>query len=70
MVAHTPTRTTPAQDRQWIHPSELPNFEALATTTSLPRVRTVATRLIAGLMAIALVTGGIVLLVNRGARRR
>ena len=49
-----------------MHPSELPSFEALATTTSV-RTRSLSPRVIASLMAVLLVIGGVVLIVNRGA---
>jgi PDZ domain len=49
-----------------VHPSELPSFETLATTTSV-RPHSKVPRLIAGVMAVLLVVGGIVLMVNRGA---
>ncbi|MGA7834113.1 MAG: PDZ domain-containing protein [Acidimicrobiales bacterium] len=57
-------RRPPAEGRPWVHPSELPSFENLSTTATVPHVRT--PRLIAAVMAVLLLVGGIVLLVNRG----
>lgn len=54
----------PAETRPWVHPSELPSFENLRTTT---RPHAVTPRAVIVLMALVLVVGGIVLMVNRGA---
>jgi len=56
----------PVESRPWVHPSELPSFETLATTTGV-RVRSLSPRVIASLMAVFLIVGGVVLIVNRGA---
>ncbi len=56
----------PAETRHWVHPSELPSFENLETTTTA-RPHVVTPRVVIILMAVLLVAGGIVLLVNRGA---
>jgi membrane-associated protease RseP (regulator of RpoE activity) len=49
-----------------VHPSELPSFEKLATTTSvLTYAKT--PRFIGAVMAVLLVVGGVVLLANRGS---
>jgi hypothetical protein len=58
--------TPPAETRHWVHPSELPSFENLETTTSA-RPHVVTPRVVIIVMAILLVAGGIVLMVNRGA---
>jgi PDZ domain len=59
-------RRPPAESRQWVHPSELPSFENLTTTVNAhPHVRT--SRLVIATMALLLIAGGTVLLVNRGA---
>ena len=49
-----------------MHPSELPSFDRLATTTGL-RPHTITPRIIAVMMAILLIIGGVVLLANLGA---
>jgi membrane-associated protease RseP (regulator of RpoE activity) len=56
----------PAESRQWVHPSELPSFENLATTTSV-RAHAKTPRTVGVIMAILLVVGGIVLMANRGS---
>lgn len=56
----------PAHARHWVHPSELPSFETLAITTN-QRPHSNTPRVIVGVMAVLLVVGGIVLMVNRGA---
>jgi hypothetical protein len=56
----------PAETRQWIHPSELPSFENLETTATA-RPHAVTPRVVIVLMAVLLVAGGVVLMVNRGA---
>ena len=58
-------RRPPAESRPWVHPSELPSFENLATTAGLhPRVKT--SRLVIASMAVLLIVGGTALLLNRG----
>jgi membrane-associated protease RseP (regulator of RpoE activity) len=58
--------TPPAETRHWVHPSELPSFENLETTTTA-RPHVVTPRAVIILMAVLLVAGGIVLMVTRGA---
>ena len=48
-----------------MHPSELPSFDRLATATGA-RPHTVTPRILAVVMALLLIIGGVVLLVNRG----
>jgi hypothetical protein len=55
-----------AETRHWVHPSELPSFESLDTTTNA-RPHAVTPRVVIIVMAVLLVAGGIVLMVNRGA---
>ncbi len=49
-----------------MHPSELPSFDDLATTATV-RPHSVSPRIIASVMALLLVVGGVVLMANRGA---
>jgi membrane-associated protease RseP (regulator of RpoE activity) len=49
-----------------VHPSELPSFDDLATTTTA-RPHVISPRIIATVMALLLVVGGVVLMANRGA---
>lgn len=55
-----------AESRPWVHPSELPSFETLATTATTVRPRVATPRIVAGLMAVLLIVGGVVLMINRG----
>ncbi|HVB51162.1 MAG TPA: PDZ domain-containing protein [Acidimicrobiales bacterium] len=55
----------PAASRPWIHPSELPSFEALPDTTQVRR-RSLSPRIAASLVAVLLVVGAVVLMTNRG----
>ena len=57
----------PAGDRPWVHPSELPNFDSLDSEIRL-RVTSRGARLIAAVMALLLVVGTLVLMVNRAPR--
>jgi hypothetical protein len=58
-------RRPPAESRQWVHPSELPSFDNLTTTANVrPHAKT--SRLVIATMALLLIVGGTVLLVNRG----
>jgi hypothetical protein len=56
----------PEETRHWVHPSELPSFENLETTATA-RPHAVTPRVVIVLMAVLLVAGGVVLMVNRGA---
>ncbi|HEY5266902.1 MAG TPA: PDZ domain-containing protein [Acidimicrobiales bacterium] len=54
----------PAESRHWVHPSELPSFEALPATTDVHQ-RSWSPRIAAGVIALLLVVGAVVLMVNR-----
>lgn len=56
----------PTEGRQWVHPSELPSFENLATTTTT-RPHVITPRIVVSIMALFLIVGAIVLMVNRGS---
>jgi hypothetical protein len=57
--------TPPAETRQWVHPSELPSFENLETTSN-SRPHAVTPRVVIVFVALMLIVGAIVLMVNRG----
>ncbi|HEY5265335.1 MAG TPA: PDZ domain-containing protein [Acidimicrobiales bacterium] len=54
----------PAESRHWVHPSELPSFEDLPATTDVHR-RSLSPRIAAAVIALLLVVGAVVLMVNR-----
>ncbi|HEY5092808.1 MAG TPA: PDZ domain-containing protein [Acidimicrobiales bacterium] len=60
----TNAKPPPRDEREWVHPSELPSFEKLRTHPNWP-IKSPAARVVVGVMAIALVVGSVGLYLTR-----